>query len=62
MKAIFRLFRSVRNRRRYSRIPLLWESMSRFNANCDGKIPWKISPMITRPILGPSVVRFGRID
>ena len=31
MKTFLRFFRSARNRRRHSRIPLLGESMMRFN-------------------------------
>ena len=62
MKTILRFFRSARNRRKNSRIPLLWESMKRFNTIGDGKIPWEKSPTITRPILGPCFVRFVRID
>jgi len=62
MKYFVRLFRAARNRRRNSRIPLLGESMRCFNAIGYGQVPWKISPMITRPILGPCFVRFARID
>jgi hypothetical protein len=62
MKYFIRFFRSARNRRRNSRIPGLFESMKSFNAKGDGKIPWKISPMITRPILAPCFVRSARID
>lgn len=56
------LFRSARNRRRHSRIPLLGEYMKRLNEIGDGKIPWEKSPTITRPILGPCFVRFARIN
>ena len=50
MKTFFRLFRSARNRRKNSRIPLLGEYMKRLNEIGDGKIPWEKSPTITRPI------------
>ena len=62
MKRLFRLFRSARNRRRHSRIPLLGEYMKRLNEIGDGKIPWEKSPTITRSILGPCFVRFTRIN
>ena len=41
MKTFLRFFRSARNRRKNSRIPLLWESMKSFNTIGDGKIPWE---------------------
>ena len=62
MKNFLRLFRSARNRRRHSRIPGLFEHMKRLNEIGDGKVPWKKSPTITRPILDPCFVRFARID
>ena len=63
MKNLFSfLFRSTRNRRRHSRIPVLFEYMKRLNEIGDGKIPWEKSPTISRPILGPCFVRFARIN
>lgn len=45
---LLRRFRSTRNRRRHSRIPLLGESMTAFNQLGD-----TLAPVPARPVLAP---------
>jgi hypothetical protein len=63
MKTFLRLFRSARNRRRHSRIPLLGEYMKRLNeiGEVEGKILWERVD-VSRPTLAPCFVRFARIN